>query len=78
MFIIWNDGEKWNVDDSLTFTDNGVVYSTTITVNNIMYVYACDSSSKFVIYYSSTGSKFVLKTVSSNVGPVATITINNQ
>lgn len=44
MFIIWNDGEKWNVDDSLPLTDHGVVYSTTITVNNIMYVYATINS----------------------------------
>lgn len=61
MFIIWNDGEKWNIDDSLTFTVTGVIYSTTITVNNTTYVYASISSSAaIIIYYDTVNTKWIL------------------
>lgn len=64
MFIIWNDGEKWNIDDSLTFTISGTIYSSIITVNNIMYVYAIINGRSMIIYYDNANNKWVLRVLS--------------
>lgn len=80
MFIIWNDGGKWNVDDTLAFTISGTVFhGTTITVNNVTYVYLMVSSTSMVIYYNITDNKWVFTTSSSPSSGLftSTITINN-
>ena len=79
VFIIWNDGAKWNIDNSLTFTDGGVIYSTTITFNDVMYVYAGIGYSKGVlIYYDIANNKWMLSAVLDKYqyGHICTMTID--
>ena len=79
MFIIWNDGKKWNIDDSLTFTFSGTVYhGTTIVVNNIMYVYTTIGKTAVIIYYDTANSKWKLLTSKEHTNDsISTIIIGN-
>lgn len=79
MFIIWNDGAKWNIDNSLTFTISGAVYhGTTIVVNNIMYAYITIGTTAVIIYYDTANSKWKLLTSENYANDsISTITIGN-
>ena len=79
MFIIWNDGKKWNIDNSLTVPAPGTVYhGTTIVVNNIMYAYITVGTVAVMIYYDTANSKWKLLTSDEYANDsISTITIGN-
>lgn len=75
---MWNDGEKWNIDDSLTLTMAGVTYTTIITIDNITYIYAVIGNSNVSIHYDVTNNKWILTTMSTYVNNwLCTISVNN-
>ncbi len=79
VFIIWNDGKKWNIDNRLTVPVAGTVYhGTTIVVNNIMYAYITVGKKAVMIYYDTTNSEWKLLTSDEYANEtISTITIGN-